>query len=153
MKNLANTNISFDFLKNSSDFLSLTLNNINSCVLLLDQHMRIHAFNDAVNTIFPLNSKEEIKMIRCGEAIGCAHQVEEMKECGQTSQCHTCDLRLSTLESYIYHKTIYKEHIVRPFFTEQGKKVNKHLQFSTRFFQFQYEKYIILIIEDITHFH
>ena len=151
MKNTANTNVSFEFLKHSTAFLNLVINNINACVLLLDKQMRIRAFNDAINTIFPLNSNSNIKMVRCGEAIGCAYQVEEMTECGKTSQCHSCELRLAALESYVHHKTIYKEHIVKPFFTEQGKKIDKHLQFSTRFFEFDNESYIILIIEDITH--
>lgn len=151
MENTANTNVSFNFLKNSSEFLNLVLNNINSCVLLLDKQMRIQAFNDAVTTIFPLNKDNNIKLVKCGEAIGCAYQVDEMTECGKTSQCCNCELRLSAMESYLHNKTMYKKHIVKPFFTEKGKKENKHLQFSTRLFEFDNEKYIMLIIEDITH--
>ncbi len=150
MRHTANTNVSFDFLKNSSEFLDLVLNNINSCVLLLDKEMRLVAFNDAIRTIFPKNNDEDIRLQRCGEAIGCAHQLEEAKECGKTSQCHNCDLRLAALNSYMKNEVVYKKQITKPFFNYEGQKVDKHLQFSTRLFKYEDERYIIMLVEDIT---
>lgn len=146
-----NANTSFDMLAGSSEFLNIILNNINTCVLMLDEKMRLHAFNDALKTIFTNKQDEDLLYMRCGEAIGCAHQVEEAVECGKTSQCFNCELRLSAFDSYLNNITIYKKQITRPFFTKDLKKVNKDLQFSTRLFTFKREKYIILIIEDVTH--
>ncbi len=148
--NLTMTNESFNFLRGSSDFLNTILNNITSCVLLLDKEMRLRAFNDALNTIFTSKKEEELRYQKCGEAIGCAHQIEEQKECGETTKCKSCELRIAALTSYMNNEIIEKDHIIRPFFDTNHQKVDKHLQFSTRLFLFNHEKYIIMIIEDIT---
>jgi hypothetical protein len=144
------TNKSFDFLQNSSEFLNIILNNTNSAILLLDKDVRLKAFNNSLKTIFSNKKDENLLYIKCGEAIGCAYQIEEKTECGNTSQCCNCDLRISALTSYMNNEIIYKNHIIKPFFTYDNKKVDKHLQFSTRLFHFLDEKYIIMIIEDIS---
>jgi len=149
---LALTNESFNFLESSGDFLNIVLNNINTCVLLLDRNLRLKAFNDALKTIFSNKKDEDLLYVKCGEAIGCAHQIEEKKECGNTSKCIDCDLRVAALTSYLTGQTIFKNLITRPFFNSSNQKVNKHLQFSTRIFEFEEEKYIIMLIEDITKF-
>lgn len=142
------TNESFSFLSQSSEFLNLIWGNINSCILLLDKDVRLRAFNDALRTIFSNKKDEDLLYVHCGEAIGCAYQIEEQKECGSTSRCNSCELRIAALNSYMDDVAIYKDHIVKPFFTHENKKVDKHLQFSTRLFHFQKDKYIIMIIED-----
>ncbi len=38
------SNHSFDMLAGSSEFLNAIINNISSCVLLLDKHMRLIAY-------------------------------------------------------------------------------------------------------------
>ncbi|MBN2813323.1 MAG: hypothetical protein JXQ80_04555 [Bacteroidales bacterium] len=144
------TNESFSFLSKSSEFLNLILNNINSCVLLLDKDLRLRAYNDALKTIFSNRKDENLLYVRCGEAIGCAYHVEEKKDCGSTSKCKDCELRIAALTSYMKDRVIYKDHIVRPFFTHDNRKVDKDLQFSTRLFHFNREKYVIMIIEDIS---
>jgi len=149
---LSLTNVSFSFLRNSSDFLTIILNNINSCVLLLDKDVRLQAFNDSLKTIFSNKKDEDLLYKRCGEAIGCAYQIEEQKDCGETSKCCYCELRIAALTSYMNNETIYKDHISKPFINSNNQKVDKHLQFSTRLFHFEKEKYIIMIIEDITKF-
>ena len=144
------TNESFDMLKGSSQFLNVVLNNINSCVLLLNQKMELQAFNDATKTIFSNKPDEHMLYKRCGEAIGCAYQIEESRNCGETSRCCDCELRISALTSYMENKAVYKEFFERPFYRKSGEKVMKQLQFSTRVFNLDKEKYIILIVEDIS---
>lgn len=147
---LSLTNTSFSYLANSSEFLNIVLSNISSCVLLLNEHMELQAYNDALKTIFSNRENEDLLYVRCGEAIGCAYSIEEAVDCGKTTKCDTCELRIAALESYVNRKNIYKDHIYRPFFDRNHNKVDKHLQFSTRFFDFEKENYIIMIIEDIT---
>ena len=149
---LSMTNESFNFLKNSSEFLNLVLNNINSCVLLLDKGLYLQAFNNPLKTIFSNKQDEDLLYVKCGEAIGCAYQVEEQVECGSTSKCKTCELRIAALKTLSNDKIIYKEHISKPFFTYQNQRIDKHLQFSTRIFRYKKEKYVMMIIEDITKF-
>jgi len=143
-------NISFSFLKGSSDFLNLVLENITSCVLLLNEKMELQAFNDPLKTIFSNKPDEHIMYQRCGEVLGCAFTVEESKDCGTTSHCKTCELRISALKSYLNNEAIYKKQISRPFYKTNDEKVIKHLQYSTRLFTYEKEKYIMMIIEDIT---
>ncbi len=149
-ESIANTNVSFEMLHGSGDFLNIVLNNITSCVLLLNKDMKLHAFNDSLRTIFSNRKDEDLRFIKCGEAIGCAYQIEEHLECGNTSKCCSCELRIAALHSYTKNVAIYKEHITKPFFNYEGIKEDKHLQFSTRLFPFKKEKYIIMIIEDIS---
>lgn len=152
MDNLSQSNVSFNFLRNSSDFLNLILQNITSCVLLLNNKMELVAYNDSLKTIFSNKKDEDILYFRCGEVIGCAYSIEEKKDCGKTSQCSICELRVSAINSYLKNEVIYKERFTRPFYLTSGEKVEKHLQFSTRLFHFENDKYIIMIIEDITKF-
>lgn len=148
--NISSTNISFEYLKNSSDFLNILVNNICSCVLLLDNKMKLQAYNDPLFTIFSNKEGENLIYVRCGEAIGCAHQIKEMKECGKTSHCQQCRLREAALISYTEKKPIYREKVSREFFRKDGIKEMKHLRFSTRTFYFEDEYYILMIIDDIT---
>ena len=48
------------------------------------------------------------------------------------------------------NEAIYKDCITKPFLNYNNEKVTKHLQFSTRLFRFSHEKYIVMIVEDIT---
>ena len=118
--------------------------------MLLDKDLKLRAYNDPMLSIFSNKKDENLLYRRCGEAIGCAYQIEEGKLCGSTSMCGTCDLRVAALQSYSNNEAIYKEKISKPFFNFEGKKEIKHLQFSTRLFIYKKEKYIILILEDIT---
>lgn len=148
--NITHTNERFSVLSESSDFLNLILNNISSCIMLLDKDLKLRAYNDPLLSIFSNKKNENLMYRKCGEVIGCAYQIEEQKLCGDTSMCRTCELRISALNSYISDKAIFNEKITKPFFNFEGVKVDKHLQFSTRLFPYQKEKYIIMILEDIT---
>lgn len=150
MTNVSSTNISFNYLSHSENFLNIVLNNICSCVLVLNSEMELQAFNDAMKTIFSNKKDEDLLYVRCGEAIGCAFQVEEIKDCGKTSKCKYCELREAALKSYLEKKPVYKEKIIREFYRTDTKKELKSLQFSTRPFYFENEYYIIVIVEDIT---
>ncbi|MCP4179737.1 MAG: hypothetical protein GY756_18415 [bacterium] len=147
---LTSTNVGFNFLQNSGDFLNVILNNINSCILLLDKELNLTAFNDPLKTIFSNKKDEDLHYVKCGEAIGCAYQIEEQKDCGKTSKCINCELKISALHSYLNNEVIFKNRISKPFFDFDNNKIDKLLQFSTRLFVYDKEKYIIMIIEDIT---
>lgn len=53
-KMLSSNNVSFDILKNSKDFLKHIINDISSCILLLDKDMMLYAFNDPMKNILPI---------------------------------------------------------------------------------------------------
>lgn len=143
-------NVSFNFLKGSSEFLNLLLENLTSCVVLLNEKIELQAYNDALKTIFSNKKDEYILYQRCGEVINCAYAIDEQKDCGTTSQCTNCELRISAMQSYLNNVNIYKQRVCRPYYTTEGKKVIKDLQFSTRLFHFDKEKYVLMLIEDIS---
>ncbi|MBN2597195.1 MAG: hypothetical protein JXR82_10470 [Marinifilaceae bacterium] len=147
---ITHTNEQFSALSKSSEFLNLILNNINSCIMLLDKDLMLRAYNEPLLSIFSNKRNENLMYRKCGEVIGCAYQIEEQKLCGNTSMCRSCELRISALNSYVRNEAIFNEKITKPFFNFEGVKVDKHLQFSTRLFPYQKEKYIIMILEDIT---
>lgn len=147
---LTHTNESFSVLSESSEFLNLILDNINSCVLLLDKDLKLRAYNNPITSIFSNKKNEDLLYRKCGEVIGCAYQVEEQQLCGSTSMCRTCELRIAALQSYANNEVIYKHQITKPFFNFDGIKKEKHLQFSIRLFTYKNEKYIILLVDDIT---
>jgi hypothetical protein len=148
--NISMTNVSFDYLSKSADFLNLIIHNISSCVLLLNKEMMLWAYNEPLKTIFSNKPDEDILYHKCGDVLGCAFSIEEEKECGTTSRCSTCSLRISALNTYTTGTDIYKEKISREFYTNDLKKELKQLQFSTRVFNFENDRYIILIIDDVT---
>ncbi|OPZ96276.1 MAG: hypothetical protein BWY70_01803 [Bacteroidetes bacterium ADurb.Bin408] len=145
-------NNSFDFLRSSNEFLNILLNNINSCILLLNKETRLTAFNDNLKTIFSNKPDENLIYQRCGEAIGCAYNIEERKDCGKTSVCNDCELRNAALNSYNNNENIYKQKIVRPFYNTANQKVLKHLQFSTHLIHYYKDKYVVMLIEDVSQF-
>jgi sigma-B regulation protein RsbU (phosphoserine phosphatase) len=147
---ISNTNISFQFLHSSHEFLNTIINEISSCILLLDKDMKLQAFNDPLKTIFSNKPDEHLLYKRCGEVIGCAYTVEEMKDCGSTSKCSTCELRENSMLSYLNNSNLYKGKIIREFYKTNSHKALKFLQYSVRSFNFDKERYIILIIDDIT---
>lgn len=149
---VALTNVSFEFLYHSSEFLRTLLNNISSCVLLLDRNMELQAFNEPMRTIFSNKSEEHLLYKKCGNAIGCAYQVESELDCGETHMCSYCKLRESALKSYMEKRPVYKQRLTREFYTTESVKELKHLQFSTRPFYFQNDAYIMVLVDDVTPF-
>jgi hypothetical protein len=147
---IAASNLSFAFLRNSSDFLNIILSEISSCILLLNKDMMLVAYNDPLKTIFSDKEEHDILFKKCGEVIGCAYSVEEGMECGSTSFCQFCELRESAIETYLTRKPYHKKRLSREFYRTTTTKEMKHLQFSTRFFQFDDEGYVMVIIDDVT---
>ena len=147
---ISSENTSFNYLRSSPDFLNQVINNISSCVLLLDQDMKLQAFNDAMSTIFSNTPNEYLLYQKCGNAIGCAVAVENEAECGQTEQCCSCLLRKAAIMTYAEGVIYHKNRIRREFFTKDGKKVMKHLQYSTRRISFNQDNYVMVIIDDLT---
>ncbi len=147
---ISSENTSFSYLRGSPDFLNEVLNSISSCVMILDRDMKLQAFNDAMRTIFSSAPEEHLLYLKCGNAIGCSVAVENQQDCGTTEHCSICQLRKSAIMTYSDGVEYYKNRIEREFFLKNGKKVLKHLQYSTRRISFNQDKYVLLIIDDLT---
>lgn len=144
------TGATFKYLENSKDFLRIILDNTPVCVLLLNRYMELQAFNNAMRSIFSSGPAEHLLYKKCGEAIGCANTVDELKECGKTSQCHICELRESALMTYHEHRAVYKKILSRNFYRADGRKEHKTIQYSCIPFYFEGEYYVVVFVEDVT---
>jgi len=147
---ISSENTRFKSLQHNPEFLDGLLSNISSCVLILNKELKLTCFNDAIKTIFSNKPDEDLLYRRCGEAIGCAASVDEMKDCGTTSKCCHCALRKAGLMTYATGKAVYKKRISKEFYRHSGNKELKHLQFSTRLVPVEDEKYVMVVVEDVT---
>jgi sigma-B regulation protein RsbU (phosphoserine phosphatase) len=151
MKNtVASSNETFLQLSKSPEFLFSLINEIGSCILLLNNKMELRAFNDPMKNIFINQNDENQKYERCGEALGCAYTVEEKKRCGETSKCKFCELRKDALYSYVNDEPVFNKMLSREFYRTDSAKVMRHLRYSIRSFKKDGNQYIMLIINDVT---
>ena len=135
-------------LKESNEFLNLLLDNINSAVLIADEKLQIHQFNNSFLNLFDTAAECTLET-GFGEASGCVQAILENKPCGETSQCADCILRRSLLHNMIDNAPAHKQSLKRVFYIN-GEPLTKHLQFSTRSIMFQGQKMFLVIIYDVT---
>lgn len=147
---ITSENTPIKVLRSNPDFLNGILENISSCVLLLNKELKLTAYNNSIKTIFSNKPEEELLYRRCGEAIGCAATVDEMKDCSTTSKCCHCDLRRCGLKTYASGEAVYKQRISKEFYRQSGNKELRHLQFSTRKVSIDTDSYVMVVVEDIT---
>lgn len=135
-------------LKESNEFLNLLLDNINSAVLIADENLKIHQFNNSFLSLFDTAAECTLEA-GFGETAGCVNAVIENKSCGETSHCADCILRRSLIHNLIENAPVNKQSLNRVFYIN-GEPVRKHLQFSTRTIMFQGRKMFLVIIYDVT---
>jgi phosphoserine phosphatase RsbU/P len=135
-------------LRESTEFLNLLLSNINSAVLIVDENLKIHQFNEFFVELF--DSSLDIYVEKSfGQATGCINAVMEDKPCGKTSHCHSCILRQTLIQRMIEKVPADKLTLERVFYIN-GEAKPKHLEFSTRPVFYQDQKLTLVIIYDIT---
>jgi sigma-B regulation protein RsbU (phosphoserine phosphatase) len=135
-------------LKESNEFLNLLLDNINSAVLIADENLQIHQFNDSFLNLFD-SAAESVLEASFGETAGCVNAIMESKSCGQTSHCAQCILRRSLIQTLTDRVPVDNQPLNRVFYIN-GEPVDKHLQFSTRTIMYQGRKMFLIIIYDVT---
>lgn len=144
----AHTTTGFKLLFNSVEFLNNLLNSLTCCILFLNDKLELQAYNNSLDSMFPYLQNKDKLLLKCGDVIGCAFNVDEEKECGMTSHCNYCELREAALKTYVTHETVFKKKFNRPFYTSENEKEIKNLIFTTRIFEFNSEKYILMIIDE-----
>lgn len=135
-------------LKESNEFLNLLLDNINSAILVADENLQIHHFNNSFLNMFD-HAAEGFFGQAFGNATGCVHAVSENKPCGETSHCAHCVLRKSLIQTLIENAPVDRRRLERTFYLN-GKPVQKYLEFSTRRISFQGRNMFLVIIYDIS---
>lgn len=135
-------------LKDSNEFLNLLLDNMDTAVLIADENLKIHEFNDSFLSLFD-RSYNSVVDITFGPASGLVNAVKENKTCGETSACGHCVLRQSLLQTLLEDVPTYRKRLERVFYID-GVPMQKYLEFTARPISFQSQKMILVIIYDIT---
>jgi phosphoserine phosphatase RsbU/P len=135
-------------LKESNEFLNLLLDNINSAVLIADEHFQIFQVNNFFLELFD-SASETVVDKRFGAVSGCVHAITENMHCGETSACKHCVLRQSIIQTLLEKVPADRVPLNRVFYIN-NRPVEKFMQFSTRFIKFYGQKMILVLIYDIT---
>ncbi|WP_282039000.1 hypothetical protein [Saccharicrinis aurantiacus] len=149
MNSLTSTNVTFNFLKDSSEFLNLVLDNITTVVMLLNSKMELVAFNETIKTVFPYSKHKDLKYVDCGKALGCLSNIDRHKGCGNNASCGNCELRLSAINSYLENKPTHRKRIAKEVYSDDRTTKQIELVYSTRTFVFRGEKYLLLLIDPV----
>jgi len=140
--------IDLDDLRESNEFLNLTLDNIDAAVLIADDSLQVHQVNDSFLNLFD-NAGDFSGLTTFGEATGCVNAVIENKRCGATSQCAHCVLQRSLIETMVENVPVDRRSLKRIFYIN-GEPVQKYLQFSTRRIQYRGRSMLLVMIYDVS---
>ncbi len=135
-------------LRESNAFLNLLLEQMPAVVLLTDADLHILELNDAYTALFGQSRQQAIGQ-RCGNALGCAFAVSEEALCGETSQCHRCQLRQAA-QTALQHGVPADRIPLSHTFWVHGQPQKRHLEFSTRLISFEGRSLVALILYDVT---
>ncbi len=141
--------ISVPDLKESNLFLNELYQNVTSAIFIADDDARIHHFNDSFRTLF-YKPEDQILKYLCGNAMGCIFAVDEMTECGSTSNCGNCLLRENIVRSFTEKVPVYKARMTRKFYIGD-RLIEKHFVFTTKYIKYSEQEMVLVIIDDITH--
>lgn len=140
--------IALDNLKESNEFLNLILENINSAILIADENMRVHQFNNSFLSLFD-HAADRVFESSFGQISGCVNAVKENKPCGGTSRCQFCVLRKTLLQTLVEDYPADLKSMERVFYIK-GKPVLKNLEVTSRLIRFHGQKMILVIIYDVS---
>lgn len=140
----------FDDVLSSRSFIDIVLNQSTNCFLLLNQEMKLQAFNSSLRTLFYNKHGDDYLLKRCGEVIGCAFSIDEDSDCGSTDYCNSCTLRATAVLSYANGQSVVNQCLSREFYVSEDKKELKYLNFSTHPFTHNGDYYTMMVIEDNT---
>jgi len=135
-------------LKESNDFLNDLYSNVTSAIFIADRDARLVSFNNAFHSLF-YKPEDQLLGVLCGNAIGCAYQLREGVDCGNTTQCDNCELRNNIITSFTEKVPVYKCRLDRDF-NVCGTMVRKHFVFTTKYASYQGQEYVLVLVDDCT---
>ncbi len=135
-------------LKDSSVFLNLLLDNIDSAILVVDDNLDIHQFNASFLDLFDC-TPDCILDRSFGQVSGCVNAVTENSACGNTTKCRFCELHNAIFPAHSEQIQQDKQFLERTFYIN-GVPVLKHLTLRTRAIRFRGRRMTLVIINDIS---
>jgi len=135
-------------LKKSENFLEVLMDNLHTNIMIVNKDIKIESVNPFLKNMLHKDLKE-IEGVKCGNALGCYHAVEEGKDCGETSFCKSCNLR-KTIASTLIKKSNYSEKVLSREFYMNDIKIKKHFLYSCKHVRFNDADMALLIMNDVT---
>ena len=135
-------------IKESKNFLEVLMENLQTNIMVVNQDVKIESVNLFLKNELHKDLKQ-IEGLKCGNALGCSHAVEEKKDCGETSYCSNCSLR-KTIASTLIEKLNYSENVLSRELYVDDMKVKKYFLYSCKHVRFNNEDMALLIMNDVT---
>lgn len=136
-----------DNLNKNAGFLENLINAIPSVILLVDSDIRIQQMNSTASNDLGLNIRDVYRK-RGGEALHCVHSDEVPGGCGHAEACKECIIRGSVNMAFQGNRVYRKQERMQ---LRTGDNVSDlHLLVTASPFEFQQERYVLLILDDIS---
>lgn len=135
-------------LKQSLEFLNIVIDTIPTSILIVDKNFRIQSFNNSLSLLFQKSDEKLLNQL-CGNAIGCAYEVEANLDCGCTQYCGTCSLRNAITRAFNQNEIIDNEILKRNFYIN-NENILKYFRFSVKPILVKDESFVIIFLDDVT---
>jgi signal transduction histidine kinase len=131
----------------SAEILKELLDDIPTAVVIVDKNVVVRMYNKAFGNIFVESGHDAVGKF-CGNAMNCSFTLNENTDCGKTTQCESCNLRNSFIQTLI-KKESPREKISKDYYLHD-KIQTRHYYYTTKRITFDDEEMIMVIIDDIT---
>ncbi|MFW5733604.1 MAG: SpoIIE family protein phosphatase [Oceanidesulfovibrio sp.] len=138
----------YDALCASNELLNTVLDNVDAGIMLLDDDFAVLMVNATLLRLFR-TTRECIRGMKCGNALGCIHSVLENRFCGETSHCEECGLRSSVLDVLKTGEPSGRSRLKREFVLE-GAPTRMFLELSTKRIELFDSQMVLVVLYDVS---
>jgi len=138
-----------DNVQDVNDFLKTVLANLHSSVFVLSRERAIRSANKSGIALLGKGEKAVINQV-FGNALDCMNTQGGRLECGFTPYCKDCPLLSMIQDIFENNQTVIRDVFDRKNIEKSDGMVDKYFLYSARAIQYQGEKMVLLIVDDIT---
>lgn len=133
-----------EYYKSNNDLI------VDECELILDKKFRIVKYDKSFFNVFTSKINSDLNNERFGDAIGCSDKIDDGKQCGYTSKCDKCSLRISTFSSYFTGEELNHKFYLKKVYNSSDKSENLVFDFSTKQVSLNGDKFVSMTIKNIS---
>ncbi|MBN2654534.1 MAG: diguanylate cyclase [Nitrospirae bacterium] len=130
------------------DFLYNLFDAIPSLIFIVDEDVRVHHLNIAASDLVGLSENQEYRNVRGGELLKCINSFDVPEGCGRSPKCKGCAIRNSVTRAFAGEKVYRETTCFR--FMKDGNQIEVYLMLTVTPIVFEHNKYVLLVLEDIT---
>lgn len=133
---------------NNDTMLKALLENVSSCVFLLNDQIQVKEVNPSFESVFN-TTMESVHDLLCGNAIRCSNAIEEEVLCGRSSHCGDCELRKAFTEALTEGSSTTKKTLFMNVDVD-GNRVERYFRFSVTPMDTDKGKSLVVVLDDFT---